>query len=120
MAASGSSDSNTYGALAYVLFTLTGIAVLLMKPEDKYAKFHAWQSIILGIVLFVIGILLGIISSVLGLAIPIVGTIISILVSGVWILIELVIWAFCIWKAYSGEKFKLPVIGNFAEEQANK
>ena len=118
--AAGSSDSNMWGALSYLIMPITSVVTLLAKPEDKYVKFHSWQGIALGIVLFVIGVLLNIGSAVLGGTIPLVGWLISLLVGGVWLLVEFVIWLYCLWKAYSGEKFKLPVIGNFAESQANK
>jgi uncharacterized membrane protein len=31
-----------------------------------------------------------------------------------------VLWIFLMYKAYQGEKFKLPIIGDFAEKQANQ
>jgi uncharacterized membrane protein len=29
-----------------------------------------------------------------------------------------ILWIVCMYKAYKGEKFKLPVIGNFAENNS--
>jgi uncharacterized membrane protein len=40
----------------------------------------------------------------------------------IWPLVSLggfVIWLLLMFKAYQGEKFKLPVIGDIAEKQAN-
>jgi uncharacterized membrane protein len=43
--------------------------------------------------------------------------VISMLVIVIWI-IELVLWIVLIIKAYQGEKFKLPVVGDLAESYA--
>ena len=116
-ASSSSKDSNLYGALSYLAMPITSAITLLMKPDDKYVKFHSFQGLVLGIALFAIGLLLSMVSAVLGATVPIVGLVVSLLVGGVWLLIEIAIWAFCMWKAYNGEKFKLPVLGDFAEKQ---
>ncbi len=69
-------------------------------------RFHSWQSIFLGIAMFAVDMVLSFI--------PIVG----------WMLIPvallgfLVVWVICLMKALKGERFKLPQIGNFAEQQA--
>ena len=118
MAATASNDSNLMGALAYILMPLTGVLMYFVKPNDKYVRYHAVQSIILGIVLFVVGIVLNVAAGVFGAAVPIIGLVIWLLVGGVWLLIELVIWLYCMWKAYSGEKFKLPVISDLADKNS--
>lgn len=116
-AAGGLSDeSKLFGALAYVFTILSGIVVYLMKKEDPYAKFHAMQSILFGVVVFVLGIGLGIVSFIVGL-IPYVGWIIALLLQLVWLGI-VILWLFLMWKAYSGEKYKLPLIGAQAEKMA--
>ena len=35
-------------------------------------------------------------------------------------LFELVLWVFLMFKAFSGERFKLPWVGEFAEQQLQK
>jgi uncharacterized membrane protein len=103
---SGLSD-NSAAALAYVT-VIPAIIFLLVEPYNKnsYVKFHAWQSIFLGIAAFAIQIVLSII--------PVVG----------WILIPfvligfLVLWIIVLLKALKGERYKLPFIGNLAEKQA--
>jgi uncharacterized membrane protein len=37
---------------------------------------------------------------------------------GILGLAALVVWALLVYKAYNGEKFKLPIIGDLAEKQA--
>ena len=122
MAASSSSsnDSNLFGALSYLIMPISSVATLLMKPEDKYVKFHSWQGIVLGVALFVIGMVLNLVSAMVGATVPIVGFLVGLLVGRVWLLVEVLVWLYCMWNAYSGEKFKLPVLGDFAEKQANQ
>lgn len=103
----GLSD-NAAGALAYVT-VIPAIIFLLVEPfnRNSFVRFHAWQSIFLGIAAFAIDVVLSFI--------PIVG----------WILLPiamlgfLVLWIIVLLKALKGQRFKLPVIGNFAEQQAN-
>jgi uncharacterized membrane protein len=104
---SGLSD-NAAGALAYVT-VIPAIIFLIVEPFNKnsYVRFHAWQSIFLGIVAFAVNIVLSII--------PVVGWIIMPFVN----LVLLVIWVYLLIKALNGQRFKLPLIGDFAEKQAN-
>lgn len=106
-----SGDSNLMAAVAYVLMPLTGVLMYFVKPNDKYVRYHSVQSIILGILLFVVGILLGFAS-----AIPFLGIIAGLLLGGVWLLIEFLVWLYCLWKAYSGEKFRIPVISDMVDK----
>ena len=104
-AQSGLSD-NAAGALAYVT-VIPAIIFLVAEPHNKnpYIKFHAWQSIFLGIAAFVIGFIN---------VIPILGQIIFLL----GMLALFIAWVICLLKALKGERFKLPFIGNLAEKQA--
>lgn len=115
-----SSDSKLFGALAYVFSFITGIIVFLMKKDDPYAKFHAMQSIIVGVCVFVLYIVLGILMVILGF-IPIINILAAIIGIVVFPLLGLcffILWLLLIWKAYSGEKFKLPIVGAQAEKMA--
>jgi uncharacterized membrane protein len=104
-AQSGLSD-NAAGALAYITI-IPAIIFLVVEPYNKnsYIKFHAWQSIFLGIAAFVLGFIN---------VIPILGQIIFLLgMLGIF-----VAWIIVVLKALKGQRFKLPVIGNLAEKQA--
>jgi len=101
----GLSDSAASG-LAYITI-IPAIIFLVAEPYNKnpYIKFHAWQSIFLGIAAFVIGFIN---------VIPILGQIIFLL----GMLALFIAWVICLLKALKGERFKLPFIGNLAEKQA--
>jgi len=100
-------DENIAGLLTYALGWLTGIIFLVIEKDSKFVKFHAWQSIITFGGLMVITIVVGFI--------PVIR-----IFSGILSLVSLVCWVLLIYKAYQGEMFKLPVIGDMAEKQVNK
>lgn len=99
---------NIESLLCYVLGFVTGIVFLILEKENKTVKFHALQSTITFLALFVVGWILG--------RIPILGWLLNTLIS----LLELVLWIVLMVKAYKGEMFKLPVVGDIAEQQTNK
>lgn len=99
-------DSNIGGLLCYVLGWLTGLIFILIEKEDDFIRFHAAQSIVVFGGLTVIEIVFWIFI----FAIP-----------GLWFLypllglVGLVLWILLMVKAYQGERFKLPVAGDIAE-----
>lgn len=102
---SGLSD-NAAGALAYVTI-IPAIVFLIVEPYNKnsYVRFHSWQSIFLGIACFALSFVN---------IIPILGQIVFLL----GMLVLFVGWLIALLKALKGERFKLPLIGKFAEQQA--
>ena len=95
------------GTLAYIT-VIPAIIFLAMEPYNRssFIRFHAWQSIFLGIAAFAIHLVLTVI--------PIIGWLLMVPVG----LVFLVLWILAIIKASKGERYKLPFIGNFAEQQA--
>lgn len=106
---------NVAGALAYLLGPITGIAFLVIDPYNRNPKirFHAWQSIVLCVAWIVL-------SFVLGFALGLI-SVFALILAPLLMLLPLVgfaLWLFLMWKAYQGEQFRLPVIGDFAAKQA--
>ena len=109
---SGLSD-NLAGMLAY--FTIIpAIVFLLIDPYNKrrFVRYHAFQSIFFAIACMVASFALRIVGHM-----PVVRWTTLMLWPLLW-LAELVIWVICVLKAYQGQMFKLPVIGDMAEQQA--
>ena len=98
-------DENIAGLLCYVVGWLTGIIFLVLEKENQFVRFHALQSILTFLPLSVIALLLG--------WIPFVGWVLAGLV---WIL-TFILWIVLMFKAYRGEKYKLPIVGDIAEKQ---
>jgi len=112
---SGLSD-NAAGALAYLTF-IPAVIFLIVEPFNKsaYVRFHAWQCILLSIAAFVINIALSILMGIAMVVLP------FFFVRLLWPVIELawfLIWLLCVFNAYNGNLFKLPVIGSFAAKQS--
>ena len=97
---------NVAGLLSYVLGLITGLIFFLIEKDNKFVKFHAMQSILGSAAIIVAGIVLAFI--------PILGVIIRMLLN----LAGLVLWIVCMIKAYQGEWFRIPVIGDIAATQA--
>jgi uncharacterized membrane protein len=103
----GGLSENAAGAIAYITF-IPAILFLIMEPYNRssFVRFHSWQSIFLGIAVIAVNLVLGII--------PVIGWIIAPLLS----IGFLIVWVIVLIKASKGERYKLPFIGNLAEQQA--
>lgn len=97
-------DENVAGFLCYLFGFITGIVFLVVEKKSSFVKFHAMQSTITFLSLFVISIILG--------WIPIIG----LLVYPIWIL-SLILWLLLMIKAIRGERYSLPIVGKMAEEK---
>jgi uncharacterized membrane protein len=104
-AESGLAD-NVAGALAYITI-IPAILFLILPDYNKrpFVRFHAFQCIGLAVCAFALSVIL---------IIPILGWIVGILGD----LVLLVMWIMCIVKAYGGQRWKVPIIGNFVENMA--
>jgi len=103
-------EPNIAGLLCYVLGWITGLIFILIEKENHFIRFHAMQSI----VTFGAFTVLSIAFSILHL-IPLVGAIFWVLnvIAGIT---AFVLWIVLMVKAYQGERFKLPIAGEFAEK----
>lgn len=106
------------GALAYLTF-LPAVVFLILDPysKNRFVRFHSVQCLLLwgASVLFAIALKL---ASVVLFIIPVLGPLLVWLVSTVVVLAAVVIWVVLVVKALQGEMFKLPLLGDFAAQQA--
>jgi uncharacterized membrane protein len=108
---------NVAGALAYVLGPITGVLFLVLEKENRFVRFHAAQSITVGIALIALSIALSILSTVLAF-IPVLGWIVAILLSLGLGLVSFVLWIMLMWRAWQGREWETPVAGSFARRIA--
>ena len=101
-------DAYVAGLLTYLLGFITGIIFLAIEKDSQFVRFHAMQSTIVSIGLFVLNLALGFI--------PVLGWIVGLLLAPV----AFILWIFLMFKAFQGEKYKLPVVGDIAEQQIAK
>jgi uncharacterized membrane protein len=120
-------DENIAALLCYVFGWVSGLVFFLIEKTSRLVRFHAMQSILFCIFVLVVGIILWVITFVLiliGTQLPdIMGTLIGLLVTLIWIVFcvgLLIGWILCLVRAYQGQFFRLPVIGNMAEKIVNK
>jgi uncharacterized membrane protein len=108
-AESGLAD-NVAGALAYVTI-IPAIVFLVMDQYNKrpFVRFNAFQCICLAVTWMILSFVCGII--------PILGWFVLLPIVALTMLVTVIM---CIVKAYSGEKWKVPVIGNYAEKFAQQ
>jgi uncharacterized membrane protein len=109
-------DPTLAAALAYLAGPFSGVLVLLAEKTNRYVTFHAWQAIIglgglagLSVLLLLFAFLTLFLS-------PLVFTILYRLaaVAGLaWI----IAWMICLYKAFTGEAWKLPLAGDRAERR---
>ena len=98
-------DENVAAALCYGLGWVTGLIFFVTEPENSFVRFHAMQSMI------VFGT--ACLAFLVCLAIPLLGWILSIFV----FYGSAALWLILMFKAYQGERFKLPVAGDIAEQR---
>jgi uncharacterized membrane protein len=97
-------EENVAGFLCYLFGFITGIIFLILEKRSRFVTFHAMQSTITFLGLFVISLILSLIP------------IINLLVFPLWILI-LVLWLLLMIKALQGKRYALPIVGKMAEEK---
>ena|SRR5215510_15151232 len=120
-------DENLAALLSYVVGWISGLIFFLIEKDSRLVRFHAMQSILLNVVALVAGfapwflsiiswVLISQISGVLSFLISVVVGLVA-FVLGIGILIAVIM---CLIKAYQGQYFKLPVVGNMAEKFSAK
>jgi uncharacterized membrane protein len=99
-------DANVAAALSYLVGFVTGIIFLLVEKENKFVRFHAMQSTLVFLGIVAIDILLQLV--------PILG---ALMVVFIVIPVSAVLWLLLMFKAYQGEEFKLPLVGQMAADR---
>lgn len=112
-------EPQSAGALAYLAGPFSGVIVLLAERTNRYVRFHAWQAILglggLGAltVLLLLCAFLGLfVSPTVFRSLYYAATACAV----VW----LVLWAFCLVKAFGGSAWRMPLAGKWAERLASR
>lgn len=105
--------SRLLGALAYLLWAITGIVFLFVEPfnQDEYVRFHARQSIVFSVAWLAVNIIfwvfIGVLPEPLGRVLGAFQTLINLALA--------VFWVFLMYKAYTGERYRIPQLADLAE-----
>jgi uncharacterized membrane protein len=122
-------DTNVGALICYVgnlvcsLGLIYSIIVVVTDKTNKLTRFHAFQSILLSAAGLVIGIPVYIVMMVgffidAKIGLPVITGLSGLLLFALGIAI-LVFWVMAAIKAFNGQIFKIPVIGNFADKFSN-
>jgi uncharacterized membrane protein len=123
----GDMEFKTAAIVTYipVLFINVVMSVVYLRTEpvnNYYLRFHAMQSLFFSGAYIAIGIACGLITTLLGsipflnlLVLPVAGIVFP-LATGAYVLISI----FLMMKAQSGEEYKLPMFGDYAEQALAK
>ena len=109
-------DENIACAACYLLWALTGVLFLILEPynRSRMVKFHAYQSILIGVTLFLSFAALRVLAFL-----PFVGLLFT-FITLVFPLFGFVLWVLLMYKAYRKERWSLPIIGALASSLAEK
>ena len=124
-------DSNLGAALCYLanficcLGLVLAIVFLVTEKENRFVKFHAVQSLFLVGTQIAVGIVVGILGLIVSMVLDMVnlsfvGWILVLCLRLVLFLLFIIIWLIAGIKAYGGQWYKLPLIGEFAWNTVNK
>ena len=120
-------DENIAALLSYVFGWISGLVFFLIEKDSRLVRFHAMQSLLLQVFIAILAIVIWVVlfiflliaSQISGL----LSTLVTIIATLIWVVLGiafLIGWIMCLVKAYQGQYFKLPVIGNFAEKFSQK
>jgi uncharacterized membrane protein len=112
---SGLSD-NAAAGLAYITL-IPAIVFLVIEPFKKssYVRFHAWQSIFFFVAWALVDILVGVVENLAPSAVFLTLTLLQLVG-----LAFFVVWLIVLINAFNGKRIKLPIIGNVAQQQADR
>lgn len=98
-------EPNVAAALAYLVTPISGFIFFILEKDDKFVKFHAVQSILFGLAA------MASFSIASALTVVLIGFILMPAVS----LIFTVGYVYLLIKAYNGEEYELPLLGELAK-----
>lgn len=118
--ASAHLQRNVAGLLCYIFLLISGIVFLVIEPynQDKFIRFHAFQSIFFFIAWVIVAVFSNIIGLLMTLVFPYPFYIVYQIFQALLWLGFLFLWLLLMYKAFNEETYQLPLIGKLAMQQA--
>jgi uncharacterized membrane protein len=113
--------SNIAAAFACIPL-IGGLIFYVLEKQDRFVRFYAMQSIILGGVFVLCWIFYSILVGILT-PIPAIGFVFGIILTVTWALVRvafLVLWIIATVKAFTGVRWDIPYIGPIARKQVGE
>ena len=101
-------EPNLAALLSYVAGVVTGIIFWVIEKDSSYVRFHAMQSIVYGVLWTLIAVVRPYLPGPIGALL------------GIVLFAFFIGWIVLMIQGFQGKHFKLPVIGDFAEQQAGR
>lgn len=99
---------NIEGVLCYLFGPISGLVFLVLERENKFIRFHALQSLVTFLAIWVAQFIIGLI--------PFLGG----MLGGLLQLASIALAVILMFKAYKGETYRLPIVGDVVFAQVNK
>ena len=113
-AKTGLSD-NSIGALAYFTPVLAVFFLAIRRYNKRpYVRFHAWQSLVFNVFTIFFGYVVVFVLA----RTPFLGPRVLLGLICLMALLAFLVWLWCVIGALNGKRVKLPIIGDWADEQA--
>ncbi|MDD3480836.1 MAG: DUF4870 domain-containing protein [Patescibacteria group bacterium] len=112
-------EPNVAAMLAYLFLGIGGLIIYLIEKENKFVRFAAMQSIVLGVAVLALNFLYSIILVPIFFSGIGVGLLFSMVSWLIW-LGFVVVWIMLMVKAYQNQEWELPVVGKIARNAVNK
>jgi uncharacterized membrane protein len=110
----GLSNERIKALISYLGGWVTGIILLIIEKKSSYVRFHAIQStMFFGSLTLIVMIIPKIFPFIFNWYLKII-------IDYLYQLPVFIIWVLLMWKAYKGEKYKLPYFGEIAQKQLEK
>ncbi len=111
----GLSDTTAAG-ISYITL-IPAIVFLIVEPYRRgaFVRFHAWQSIFFFVAWAIVDLLIGAVEKIVPS-----GAFPTYLILELAGLAAFVLWLIVFVGAFNGKTYKLPIIGDLAEKQANR
>jgi uncharacterized membrane protein len=111
-------EQNIAGLLCYVLGWISGLYFIKKEKDNRFVRFHAWQSVIVFGAISVIFIVIGVLMRIrILMTLPAVSVVLLIVNWVLW-LGAIILWFILIASAYQERRFKVPWAGNYSEKKA--
>lgn len=113
-------EGGAKAAVCYLGGWLTGLLIFMTEKESQFIRFHAIQSLLWSVSALFVWLVLGIIYAVVGISLAesslrFISVLVGLLFAG-WGIINFLLYFYMMYKAFTGEWYKLPMLGDKAEE----
>lgn len=105
--------------LASIFILVGGVVFLVLERKDRFVRFYAVQSILLGVVALMVSVAVEVVRFIFT-HIPLIGGLLN---GGLWVinvafsLAWFVVYVLLIVKAFTGKQWEIPYLGHIAKKQ---